>query len=224
MNFAGDPFSGIYFVQENCSLDGLDKAIRAAGLQIGTHPTGPPWGDPRWLDTRWGNIQWGDGGLTRDRLNPALKRNCFRDKASGDLRCYFTNVMKTIVEVKKWKNQENKMDAAEIWADVLQWELDTGQPRMVVASGTSIARYLGHLVKKGLLRGYPRPKRIIHSSAQPEEVAEFHRQMDEMQRESGRVVVEIFHSACRLGKEAREFHQQMDNIRREFDRVGAGNG
>lgn len=54
-----------------------------------------------------------------------------------------------------------QLTKAKAWAPVLQWEIDTGEPRLLVAMGERVAGYLNHLCDRKLLR-VPRIVPIWH--------------------------------------------------------------
>lgn len=135
--FLGNPFAGIWFVAENPSLTMVERGTKQS-LE-------PPTEETQWRVSR-GDL------LFRDML----VKYCFKEPprdAAGGWNCYITDVIKETDYVAQWRTQGKRTlnQIAEIWSDVLIWELENSKPKLVVAMGKQTQRLLAHLQStKGL--------------------------------------------------------------------------
>jgi hypothetical protein len=143
----GDPFAGIWFVAENPSL---------RMIEIVTNPDGgPPTAEAQWYASR------GDKLFREMLVKHGYKQGSI--SSLGGWRCYITNVIKQAEYPKDWieKPEIQRLKAAEIWAPVLNWELQYSKPRLVVIMGGRTESELNHLVKRGLVK-LPQTFQITH--------------------------------------------------------------
>ena len=144
----GEPESTVWFVAENPSLTMLERATDPGG--------GPPTEEAQWWASR------GDK-LFRDLLHEHGFKGSPPDELGG-WQCYITNVIKEPDYAKLWRSkpQRKRNEAALRWASLLQWELDQGEPRVVVALGKTVQRILEFL--DGDRIRLPRLETIAHYS------------------------------------------------------------
>lgn len=145
----GDPHCGIYFIAENPSLRQVERARNPDG--------GPPTPEAQW---------WASEGdkLFREALLGAGFKNGPVD-AIGGWNCYVTNVIKEADRAKLWEGRPttSKQAAAVAWSSLLQWEIDMGQPRLVVTMGGRTRDRVRELVRTGRLR-VPVLDHVVHFS------------------------------------------------------------
>mgnify|MGYP000380223873 CR=1 FL=1 len=86
--------------------------------------------------------------------------------APGGWRCYITDVIKSSYRVKDWQATADaaRLAVAEVWADVLRYELVKGQPKLLVVLGKKTEVPLTHLVRRGLIPQLPEATTIYHYS------------------------------------------------------------
>ena len=94
-------------------------------------------------------FQWGVSRgdmLFRDKLVKYGFKEPPADSPGG-WNCYITDIIKQTEYVAEWRSKKASAvnNAAEIWADVLSWELETSRPKMVVAMGRQVGRLMMHL-------------------------------------------------------------------------------
>jgi hypothetical protein len=147
--YLGNPNAGIWFLAENPSLTTAER-IKGEKSTLLT------------VETQWAVSQG-------DRLfRESLVKNGFKDApwdSLGGWRCYLTDVIKQEEKVNTWHKQgeENWLRLGEIWAEVLAWELEASQPRLVVVMGKRTRRLVEHLALTRQLR-FPRTELIQHYS------------------------------------------------------------
>ncbi len=97
--------------------------------------------------------------------------------------------------VAKWRTQSERAlnEIAEIWSDVLSWELDNSKPKLIVAMGKQAQKLLVHLQSAKGLR-FDHLEQIHHYSyialrprgkqgpMHPERIAEYDAQMASIAR------------------------------------------
>ena len=131
----GDPFAKAWFVAENPSL----TPVRVSRATSPEH-------------------QW-SGGRGADLLREMLAKHGFKTGgpfAAGGWRCYITDVIKSAAVVKEWNAlpAESHQMTAEAWAPVLRYELEVGEPELLVVLGAKTERLLVHLERERLCRAY----------------------------------------------------------------------
>ncbi len=151
--------SNVMFVCENPSRRGVERAnVRT----LGNKPT---------IEDQW------CGGAKSNcvkRFRPALRELSLKTTEPlepGGWRCYITNVIKELFEVRQFNTNSGakKEEIAEEWANVLQWELEAVAPRTVFAVGGSAARLLASLMRRRLIPGI-RVHEVMHYSARRSDV------------------------------------------------------
>jgi len=145
--YLGDPFAPVWFVAENPSLTMVGN-IEARD--------GDPTPERQWTVSR------GDKLFRR-----MLVKHGFKDGPAyeaGGWRCYITDVIKAAAFVKDHRLKSNRqfMAAAEAWAPALRWELEHGQPLVVVSVGDKARRALTHLIKTEMIPTIPSRCHIPH--------------------------------------------------------------
>ena len=82
----------------------------------------------------------------------------------GGWNCYITDVVKSLHRAGKWSElpDERRHAIAAAWAPVLAWELETGQPELVVSVGDRTHELLDYLQASELIPALPRRKKIRH--------------------------------------------------------------
>lgn len=133
----GDPNAPIWFLGENPSVRGVLLVQKRAS----THDE---------------NLQWNshDGdALFRQAISEAGLKDGAPEINTG-WRCFITNVIKTpeIVGTRNarkrrseyWKHQ------ATIWMPVLQAQIDSGSPAVMVCLGREVTKILRHMISIGL--------------------------------------------------------------------------
>jgi len=147
--FLGTPFSNIWFVAENPSLTMVERVTHRS--------VEPPTEETQWCISR-GDLLFRDMLVKHGFMNPP------RDEAGG-WRCYITDVIKETDYVARWRTQSNQVlkQIAEVWSEVLAWELETSKPKIVVAMGKQTQRLIAHLQKEKGLR-FPQVEYVHHYS------------------------------------------------------------
>lgn len=143
----GNPRADVWLVAENPSATQVDR--------IHSRSNTP---ENQWAASR------GDRLLREALVEHGLKTGGLFDP--GGWNCYLTNVMKSRVFVKEWngtKKQEQLL-MADMWSQVLRYELEYGHPRVVVVLGENADKALMHLRRKELIPELPRWTRIFHYS------------------------------------------------------------
>lgn len=149
VGYIGYPSASIWFIGENPSLRGV-KVVDKRSL------------------TRTENLQWNshDGDrLLREAITEAgLKSG--PPEAEGGWRCYITNAIKEpeIVAIRNEKKRDSQYwkVQAERWFPVLQRQIDSGNPKVLVALGGQAFKIISYMRKLGLQ--YPRLEKINHYS------------------------------------------------------------
>jgi hypothetical protein len=146
--YLGNPDSGIWFLAENPSLLTASRA-KASNFM----PS---------VETQWA-VSKGDR-LFRE----SLVENGFKDApwdSLGGWHCYLTDVIKQAEKVNDWRRQgeESWLELGEIWSEVLAWEFEVSQPRLVVVMGLHTRRLIEHIAMAKQLR-FPRTEVIQHYS------------------------------------------------------------
>jgi len=146
--YLGNPQACIWFIAENPSLN---KVL---------------WADKKFTDNTV-NTQWSysvpECKLLRDAMteaglksgNPALNKGW---------NCYITNAIKEPEIVKDRNKNKRKYieEQTERWLPVLQYEINSGNPQILIALGKQTESILKLMVKKGLK--CPPIKRVHHYS------------------------------------------------------------
>ena len=147
IGWLGDPHAPVWLVSENPSATQVDRIHSAVATP-----------ESQWAASR------GDALLREALVEHGLKLG--GELAAGGWRCYLTNVMKSEVFVKDWNGtrSQEQLRVAEAWAPVFGFELEVGNPKVLIALGGKAERALNHLCKKRLLPGLPPTIRIDHYS------------------------------------------------------------
>jgi hypothetical protein len=133
----GDPFSGVWFVAEYPSLRMNKRAKDPGG--------GPPTVEAQWFASK------GDE-LFRKALVHAQFKTLPWDIAGG-WKCYITNLIKETDYTQNWTAQRKRV-AAEAWFPVMRWQLEHGNPWIVIVMGRDVEKFLIFLAKQ---EGVPLP-------------------------------------------------------------------
>jgi len=149
----GNPFARVWFVGE---IPSLTQVVQA-------HTPGTPLTP----EMQW-NISDSDR-LFREMLG---KHGFKKDPIDGPggWGCYITELVKmpwkNPAEWREWtkKRAPQRTAVIETWAGVLRWEFETVRPRLVVALGGEVNRFLPQLARKRLIPPLPRTARIDHPS------------------------------------------------------------
>jgi hypothetical protein len=137
IGFIGNPARPIWFIGENPSLRGV----------IAVH---------RRSQTTSENLQWnshdGDRLLRESITEAGLKSG---DPASDEgWKCYITNAIKEpeIVAIRNAQKRDKRywQEQAKRWLPVLQKQIDSGAPRVLVAFGGQAHKILVHMKSLGL--------------------------------------------------------------------------
>ena len=146
--YIGNPESEIWFVAENPSRKGLEN------IAVPKNDRTP-------------NLQWnshaGDLLLREAIAEAGLKLGDPRD-ADG-WKCYITNAIKQpdYVSQRNKKKSSSFLHAESLrWMPVLQFQIDNGNAKVLVALGKEVERILKYMVKDGLK--CPPLERIHHYS------------------------------------------------------------
>ncbi|MGD0795034.1 MAG: uracil-DNA glycosylase family protein [Dehalococcoidales bacterium] len=134
--FLGNPFSNIWFVGENPSLRPVETATK-------NHPIINS-------DNQW-NISRGDKLFRQALLKSELITGSL--ETPKEWHCYVTDIIKDADYANKWRKKPwcERCLIADIWEPVLKWELQTSEPKIIVAMGNQVMRLLTYLQKhKGL--------------------------------------------------------------------------
>lgn len=144
----GNPFSGIFFVAEIPSFGQVERDIILKGGQFTP--------ESQWFSTR-GDI------LFRQMLVKYGFKNGTID-SHGDWNCYITDVIKSVDYAEKWKKQKNEhhKELAELWSEMLAWELETGKPKLFVIMGRKVNLLINYLLSKNRLPKLPTTIDIPH--------------------------------------------------------------
>jgi len=130
----GNPFSGIMFIAENPSLTQVERAQGRRGSTATS-------------DAQW-NTSKGDQIFREALLDSGFKTKL--PDTPGGWKCYITNVIKEADYAKNTgaKNQADRNLSADIWFEVLKWELETCKPKLVVTMGGQSEILIDHLQVK----------------------------------------------------------------------------
>ena len=177
----GDPSCPVWFIAEIPS----ERAVRSNG------PRSSP--EAQWTGNR-------AAILFREMLvNNGFKTNGVLGR--GGWNCYVTNVMKHAEPAEEWKAKsgEDRYAAARAWSPALRREFELGAPRILVALGKDVERYLDVLIARNLVPAPMRRTTIAHYSyignrpgpkvngkalgpMHPQRVAEYDRQFQDISR------------------------------------------
>ncbi len=176
--FLGDPRAGVWFVSEAFSRGAVEKAV-AAGAQLSP--------DDQWTVTAGDKI-------FRDMLvKYGFKTG--QPQSKDGWRCYITNVMKDGVYVEESNESgfDRKLQRAIAWAPILDWELKTGRPKLLVVMGNTPQRLIDELVDRRRLPQLPTTTKIWSyayvgqrpgpgrlRAGDPQKVAEYDRQFSKV--------------------------------------------
>jgi hypothetical protein len=146
--YLGDPFSPVWFVAEAPSLGRVETATRSGRLTI---------------EDQWA-VSPGDKLLRR-----MLSKHGFKTGGAftgGGWRCYITDVIKSSYRVSDWQKEESEVrrEVAEAWSPVLRYELEHGQPKLLVILGKKTRQPLLHLERQRLIPELPEHRTIHHYS------------------------------------------------------------
>lgn len=141
----GDPSADVWLVAENPSLTQVRKARDAT------------------VEHQW-SVSPGDLILRNALVSAGLKTG--GPLEPGGWRCWITDVIKSADIVKDWRAtpEADQLRIAEAWAPVLRYELEYGQPKVLVVLGKKASRLLTHLERNDQIPGLPRREQIHHYS------------------------------------------------------------
>ncbi len=136
--FLGNPFSGIWFMAENPSRGTANPGV----FHMAEAPT---------EESQW-RISSGDVLFRQMLVKHGFKQPPW--DAPGGWSCYITDAVKQAEDAGVWQKQStsHRNQVAEIWSEVLSWELETSKPVLVVAMGRKVGNLLIHLSKARGLR------------------------------------------------------------------------
>jgi len=147
--FIGNENASIWFIGENPSLNGVKAVDKRSSVKTE-------------------NLQWNshDGDrLLREAITEAgLKFG--NPETNQDWNCYITNAIKE-PEIVRERN-EKKRDSqywktqAERWLPVLQYQINSGNPQVLVALGGQAYKILNYMKRSGL--SGPKIEKIHHYS------------------------------------------------------------
>ncbi|MGA9762619.1 MAG: uracil-DNA glycosylase family protein [Gaiellaceae bacterium] len=139
----GDIYAKVWFIAEAPSLTQAERALDATP------------------ETQW-SVSRGDKLFRRMLVKHGFKQG----DETGGWRCYITDVVKSLSRAGQWSKlpMETKREIARAWAPVLRWELETGQPELVVTIGDRTNALLDCLRAEGLIPSLPRRVNIDHYS------------------------------------------------------------
>lgn len=145
----GNPFSNVWFIAENPSLTMVERARNPDG--------GCPTPEAQWYASKG------------DRLfREALVLAKFKEgewNSLGGWNCYITNIIKEADYVKRWntKGTQHLIEAAEVWAPVLEWQIAYGRPKLIILMGKKVQKIAHSLGTKNLIQ-LPETRPIDHYS------------------------------------------------------------
>ena len=147
--YLGDPLAPVWFIGENPSLSGVEAVNMRSPAKSE-------------------NLQWnshaGDRLLREAITEAGLKLGA--PEADGGWRCYITNVIKEpeIVAVRNKKKRDARywQSQADRWQPLLQRQIETGNPQVLLALGGQAFKILRHMVRSG--RHGPIVEKIHHYS------------------------------------------------------------
>ncbi len=145
--YLGNPFAGIWFLAE---IPSLRTATRAPATMA----------TPRTVESQFA-ISRGDQLFRESLVHCGFKAAPW--DSPGGWRCYVTDVIKVAERAGEYNKRGRWLPLAETWADVLAWELEASQPRLVVVMGKRTQRLIEHLALVKQLR-FPRTEAIPHYS------------------------------------------------------------
>jgi Uracil DNA glycosylase superfamily len=127
----GDPWAPVWFIAESPSLGQVER--------VGPGAT---------KNTQW-NISNADALLRRMLVEAGFKDP--PGEGPDGWRCYITDVIKSAEHAKAMGNrsQANRDEMATAWAPALCWELEHGNPRLIITVGRSADRLLKRLIRDG---------------------------------------------------------------------------
>lgn len=135
--YIGNPKSAIWFIGENPNLESMKKIDKQFKIKTS-------------------NMQWNNSPgdkLLREAITEAGLKIGMPNKNRG-WNCYITNVIKEpeIVSERNRKKQNSrywKLQAG-IWMPILQYEIDHGNPHILIAMGSQVMMILNYMKKLGL--------------------------------------------------------------------------
>ncbi len=139
----GDPSAPVWFVAENPSRTQVERAVSSSP------------------EDQW-NVSVGDKLFRQQLVSHGFKTGTA--DSPGGWRCYITDVVKSVDRVNAWSKlpESERRRVAELWAPVLAWELELGQPKIVVSVGASAGGLLDHLLHRRLIPALPLRKKVHH--------------------------------------------------------------
>jgi hypothetical protein len=141
----GDPFAPVWFVAENPSLTQVERSLDSTP------------------EDQW-NVSVGDKLFRQQLVAHGFKTGT--TDSPGGWRCYITDVIKSVDRVHEWNklSERERQKVAEAWAPLLAWELELGQPKIIVSVGAKADRLLNHLLQERLIPPLPRRLKVDHYS------------------------------------------------------------
>ena len=133
----GDPSASIWFIGENPSLAGVEAVDKRSRIKSE-------------------NLQWnshdGDRLFREAIVEAGLKAGL--PEAEGGWRCYVTNAIKApeVVALRNKKKSRSRYwkEQAEIWLPVLQRQIDSGKPKVLVALGEEVFKIVNYMKSRSL--------------------------------------------------------------------------
>ena len=140
----GDPKAEAWFISEAPSQWRIDRDAPKA---------------PRTYEDQWA-ISPGDREFRKGLAIAGFKDGT--PFSHGGWRSYLTVLSKSFVDFSSWRDRpfEEKLALFREWAPVLDWELRSGAPRVIVAMGQVTEQVLLRLREEGLLHFPGEPRRI----------------------------------------------------------------
>jgi uracil-DNA glycosylase len=141
----GNPRTDVWFVAENPSLAQLPRVS-------GDSP-----------ELQW-SVSDGDKLLRWMLVRHGFKQGTVTSR--GGWCCYITDVVKSASVAGDWDKLPPKEKRAEVeaWSEVLQWELEVGQPKLVVSLGGDADTLLSRLIRLGRIKFRAVRARVDHYS------------------------------------------------------------
>lgn len=131
----GNPNAGIWFLAERPSDFRLRQVAKRPGFVASPE------------------LQWAisNGDMLFRKALVAAGFKSGELTSEGGWNCYITNLIKDCGKIGK---KRDRLPRAMIWSEVLQWELSTSKPRLVVVMGDAVAELFPQVLAE---RGVPAP-------------------------------------------------------------------